>query len=187
MPDDAVTDDQPDGLPETGNAPPGECAPPAPAVTSRWPVLLGIGAILFSGLNLTAAIGSCGQAGWAIHATDPNVDPEITIVFSLVVMVSNLPAGLVQLLGGALLRRRRRRGQTLLLVYCGIQLAAIVAVTGAQVWSLYRMSPEWLPPPLPVLLIASAFRSILPLAWVMFLLAWLLRPSVRQEVAAWPE
>ena len=95
------------------------------------------------------------------------------------------------LFGSLALRRRARNGVSLCRLWAWLAVVWVVVTMGRAIWWLQRHAAE-LPTLAPVscqgyAVFALAFAFILLLAFPVFLLVWLSKPSVRAEYEAWPD
>lgn len=171
-------------------------ADPAP----RWPRTVGsIGIVVGVLMFLDQVDDLLVPLFWTTEDWSRQVGPELAAflvrtlpprAWMVTTCLVKLALGAFLVLGSIRLRRRRRSGVILCRVWAGLAIAWLAVEMGwAAVW-LARHAGEI--PGIPAegwqgfatcgMIVALAVL----LAWPVFLLVWLAKPEVREQVAGWP-
>jgi hypothetical protein len=163
-------------------------APPLPQ--TKWPKVIGIIAIVLASLALFG--GLCGivqqVAGdfWPTPDSDPFELPPWWETYGLVNQLVGFAVAAVLLAGGIMLVRRRPAARPLLLGYSAFVIILTVANGFLTYLLIAQLTADGAPQELVrTMSVAVVIGSILGLAWPMFLIIWLMRRPIRDEVATW--
>ena len=198
--------------PSTPSHPPPAAPPVTPGAIaprpSRWPVIIGTIAIVF---GILGALGGCGGLimGPVVEALFESMpiqqNPGLAGLskwkhLTIPVSLSSLALGILLLVGGIGLYRRRRWGRRVLMGWAGMKMILVIFSAALQYQmaidqaEAMRNEPgfQTLPAPMASLLqsfgLIGVFISVF-WGWALpvFLLVWLSRRKIRDEVQSWSE